>query len=48
MVTTRPYRKAVPAELALAELERCAGAQFDLDVVAALVSALAKREALSV
>ncbi len=33
MVTTRPYKKAVSVEHALAELQRCAGTQFDPDVV---------------
>jgi HD-GYP domain-containing protein (c-di-GMP phosphodiesterase class II) len=29
MTTHRPYRRALPSALALAELERCAGTQFD-------------------
>ena len=29
MTTNRPYRRAVPSTRALAELERCAGTQFD-------------------
>jgi HD-GYP domain-containing protein (c-di-GMP phosphodiesterase class II) len=29
MTTNRPYRRAVPSAHALAELERCAGTQFD-------------------
>ena len=40
MTTTRPYRKAMPASLALAELFEHAGAQFDpwvVDAVAAVV-----------
>ncbi len=41
MTTTRAYRQARPVEAALAELERCAGAQFDPDVVAAFVATLA-------
>jgi HD-GYP domain-containing protein (c-di-GMP phosphodiesterase class II) len=42
MTTDRPYRRARSEEHALAELERCAGTQFDPEVVraiAALVSA---------
>jgi HD-GYP domain-containing protein (c-di-GMP phosphodiesterase class II) len=35
MTTDRPYREAMPAPLALAELRRCAGTQFDPAVVAA-------------
>jgi HD-GYP domain-containing protein (c-di-GMP phosphodiesterase class II) len=38
MTTDRPYRKARPPHEALAELERCAGTQFDPRVVAALVA----------
>jgi diguanylate cyclase (GGDEF)-like protein len=37
MVTTRAYRGALPADEALAELERCAGAQFDPAVVKAFI-----------
>jgi putative nucleotidyltransferase with HDIG domain len=42
MTTNRAYRAAMPVADALAELERCAGAQFDPAVVAALVRAVAK------
>ncbi|WP_272472690.1 HD domain-containing phosphohydrolase [Baekduia alba] len=42
MVADRPYRAAVPRAVALAELERCAGAQFDPVVVAAFRAALAE------
>ena len=35
MVSARPYRGAVDLPAALGELERCAGSQFDPDVVAA-------------
>jgi HD-GYP domain-containing protein (c-di-GMP phosphodiesterase class II) len=38
MTTTRPYRKAMPMEKAIAELRACAGGQFDPDVVAALMA----------
>jgi HD-GYP domain-containing protein (c-di-GMP phosphodiesterase class II) len=38
MTTDRSYRKARSAEEALAELERCAGTQFDPAVVAAVLS----------
>jgi putative nucleotidyltransferase with HDIG domain len=37
MTTTRSYRKAMSTEAALEELRRCAGTQFDPDVVATLV-----------
>jgi HD-GYP domain-containing protein (c-di-GMP phosphodiesterase class II) len=33
MVTERPYSASIPAEAALEELARCAGSQFDPDVV---------------
>jgi HD-GYP domain-containing protein (c-di-GMP phosphodiesterase class II) len=40
MTTDRSYRKALPAEVALAELHACAGTQFDPRVVKALVAVL--------
>jgi HD-GYP domain-containing protein (c-di-GMP phosphodiesterase class II) len=40
MTTDRPYRKAMSHEEAIAELERCAGTQFDPRVVEALVVAI--------
>ncbi|MFJ5775848.1 HD domain-containing phosphohydrolase [Streptomyces sp. NPDC093094] len=40
MTSTRSYRRARPVEAALAELERCAGAQFDPRMVTALCRAL--------
>ena len=42
MTSTRCYRRARPVPVALEELERCAGAQFDPRMVAALVQALAR------
>jgi HD-GYP domain-containing protein (c-di-GMP phosphodiesterase class II) len=36
MTTDRPYRAALPVAVALAELHRCAGSQFDPAVVQAL------------
>jgi len=38
MTTDRSYRRALPIPDAVAELERCAGSQFDPAVVAALIS----------
>jgi diguanylate cyclase (GGDEF)-like protein len=46
MVADRPYRAAVPHAVALAEIERCAGTQFDPAVVAAFGEALAELSAL--
>src|SRR3954447_23432612 len=40
LVSDRPYRKALPLADARAELERCAGTQFDPRVVAALLASL--------
>jgi diguanylate cyclase (GGDEF)-like protein len=45
MVADRPYRAALPEHVALAELDRCAGTQFDPVVVAAFRAALAERRA---
>jgi len=42
MTTNRPYRAALPAADAVAELERCAGSQFDPAIVAALLRTVAK------
>jgi HD-GYP domain-containing protein (c-di-GMP phosphodiesterase class II) len=38
MTSDRPYRKALPPEQALAEIRRCAGSQFDPQVVDALLA----------
>jgi diguanylate cyclase (GGDEF)-like protein len=46
MVADRPYRAGMDAADALAELERCAGTQFDPAVVAAFASAWAERSQL--
>jgi diguanylate cyclase (GGDEF)-like protein len=40
MTSDRPYRTGMPSADAVAELERCAGAQFDPAVVAAFCAAL--------
>jgi diguanylate cyclase (GGDEF)-like protein len=39
MTSDRPYREARPVSIALSELRRCAGSQFDADVVDAVVTA---------
>jgi diguanylate cyclase (GGDEF)-like protein len=41
MVTDRAYRRAMPVEDALAEIDRCCGTQFDPGVVAAFHAVLA-------
>ena len=45
MTSDRPYRAATTAEAALAELSRCAGTQFDAEVVQAFlaITALERR-----
>ena len=40
MTSTRPYRRALPALHALAEIERCAGTQFDPQIAHAFLRAL--------
>ena len=40
MTTTRPYRRAMPVEEAVAELHRCSGTQFDPNVVEALLAVI--------
>jgi HD-GYP domain-containing protein (c-di-GMP phosphodiesterase class II) len=39
MTTDRSYRRATSEELAVAELERCSGSQFDPEIVAVFVEA---------
>lgn len=42
MITDRPYAPSLPEGDAIAELERCAGTQFDSEVVAAFLAVLAR------
>ena len=48
MTHERPYREAVSHAKALAELERCAGTQFDPDLVAVFVEQLEQRVVVAV
>jgi HD-GYP domain-containing protein (c-di-GMP phosphodiesterase class II) len=47
MTTTRPYRPALSVETALAELELCAGSQFDPNVVAVATDAIRQRQRIA-
>lgn len=47
MVADRPYRRGRPPAEALAELRRCAGTQFDTDVVAALEATLPRQDGVA-
>jgi hypothetical protein len=44
MVSGRPYKKGCPSSEALAELERCAGSQFDPRVVQCFTAAMSRRK----
>ncbi len=41
MTSNRPYRKALPHDIALTELKRCTGKQFDPDAVEAFLGCIA-------
>lgn len=43
MTSDRAYRKALPHEIAIAELRRCAGSQFDPAIVAAFIIEMERR-----
>ncbi len=47
MVSERPYREAVDLPLALEELERCAGTQFDARIVEAIRAVLTRSDELA-
>jgi len=44
MTSHRPYRKALSREAAVAELVRCAGSQFDPEMVGAFRETLKEEE----
>jgi HD-GYP domain-containing protein (c-di-GMP phosphodiesterase class II) len=43
MTTDRPYRKRLPVEVVIAELQRCKGTQFDPELIDVVVSSVAVR-----
>lgn len=48
MTTDRPYRKRLPLEVVIAELKKCAGSQFDPEVVEHVVGSVAVRRLITV
>ena len=47
MTSGRPYRPALPADVAAAEIERCSGTQFDPEIVDGFFAALESGEIVS-
>ncbi len=47
MTSARPYRDALQADMAIAEVERCAGSQFDPEIAAVFVDAYGAGEILA-
>ena len=47
MTSGRPYRRALAARRAAAEIERCAGTQFDPEIVDGFLAALDSGELVS-
>jgi len=43
MTTDRPYRKRLPLETVIAELQKCKGSQFDSELVEVVVASVAVR-----
>lgn len=48
MTTDRPYRKRLPLDVVIAELQKCRGSQFDPEVVEHVVSSVAVRRLITV
>jgi HD-GYP domain-containing protein (c-di-GMP phosphodiesterase class II) len=47
MTTDRPYRKRLPLDVVLAELQKCKGTQFDPDLINVVVSSVAVRRLIA-
>lgn len=47
MTTDRPYRKRLPLEVVIAELQKCRGTQFDPDLVDVAISSVAVRRLIA-
>lgn len=47
MTTDRPYRKRLPLDLVVAELQRCKGTQFDPDLADLVISSVAIRRLIT-
>jgi HD-GYP domain-containing protein (c-di-GMP phosphodiesterase class II) len=47
MTTDRPYRKRLPLEVVISELQKCKGTQFDPDIVEVTVSSVAVRRLIA-
>jgi putative nucleotidyltransferase with HDIG domain len=47
MTTDRPYRKRLPLEVVIAELQKCKGTQFDPDLVEVTVSSVGVRRLIA-
>ena len=43
MTTDRPYRKRLPLDVVIAELQKCKGTQFDADLIDVVVASVAVR-----
>ncbi len=48
MTTDRPYRKRLPLEVVIAELQKCSGSQFDPEIVQRVISSVAIRRLITV
>ena len=47
MTTDRPYRKKLPLEVVIAELQKCKGTQFDPELVEVAVSSVGVRRLIA-